>query len=148
MFLTPGLFILFDKVIYPRFQVKTNQREQDSIDDEGTVIIAGIGRFGQVVNRFLISNNIKTVVLDYQVSQVDTIRRINTKAYYGDATRPDLLKTAGIEEASLFVVAIDNREDSVELVKYLHHSYPKLKIVARAFDRGHGHLLKGRGRCG
>ena len=76
---------------------------------------SGIGRFGQVVNRFLISNNIKTVVLDYQVSQVDTIRRINTKAYYGDATRPDLLKTAGIEQASLFVVAIDNRESSVEL---------------------------------
>jgi monovalent cation:proton antiporter-2 (CPA2) family protein len=142
MFLTPGLFILFDKVIYPRFQVKTNQREQDNIDDDGTVIIAGIGRFGQVVNRFLISNNIKTVVLDYQASQVDTIRRINTKAYYGDATRPDLLKTAGIEDASLFVVAIDNRESSVELVKYLHHSYPRLKIVARAFDRGHGHLLK------
>jgi CPA2 family monovalent cation:H+ antiporter-2 len=142
MFLTPGLFILFEKVIFPRFQKKTNQRAQDNIDEVGCVVIAGIGRFGQVVNRLLISNGIKTVVLDHQASQVDSIRKINTKAYYGDATRPALLTTAGIAQASLFVVAIDNRESSVALVKYLHHTYPKLNIVARAFDRGHGHLLK------
>ncbi|WP_137226917.1 monovalent cation:proton antiporter-2 (CPA2) family protein [Shewanella sp. MEBiC00475] len=145
MFLTPGLFILFDKVISPRFQNKTNQRTQDDIEEVGSVIIAGIGRFGQIVNRLLISNGIKTVVLDHQASQIDSIRRINTKAYYGDATRPDLLKMAGVAEASLFVVAIDNRESSVELVKYLTHTYPKLKIAARAFDRGHGHLLRAAG---
>ncbi|MDN3695956.1 monovalent cation:proton antiporter-2 (CPA2) family protein [Vibrio cortegadensis] len=142
MFLTPGLFILFDKAILPRFQQKSNQREADSIEEKGTVIIAGIGRFGQIINRMLVSNGVKTVVLDHQADQVDLMRQIKTKAYFGDATRPDLLHTAGIEEAAMIVVAIDNQESNLELVKYVKHTYPKVKILARAFDRGHGYLLR------
>jgi monovalent cation:proton antiporter-2 (CPA2) family protein len=142
MFLTPGLFILFDKVILPRFEQASNEREADNIDEKGTVIIAGIGRFGQIVNRLLVSNGIKTVVLDHQADQVDLLRKINTKAYFGDATRPDLLHTAGIEEAAMLVVAIDNPENSVELVKYVKHTYPHVKILARAFDRGHRYRLR------
>ncbi|AVH32708.1 monovalent cation:proton antiporter-2 (CPA2) family protein [Vibrio fluvialis] len=142
MFLTPGLFILFDKVILPRFEQVTNERENDTIDEKGTVIIAGIGRFGQIVNRLLVANGVQTVVLDHQAVQVDNLRRIRTKAYFGDATRPDLLHTAGIEEASLLVVAIDNQESSVELVKYVKHTYPHVKVLARAFDRGHGYRLR------
>ncbi|ELI5717284.1 cation:proton antiporter [Vibrio fluvialis] len=142
MFLTPGLFILFDKVILPRFEQVTNERESDTIDEKGTVIIAGIGRFGQIVNRLLVANGVQTVVLDHQAVQVDNLRRIRTKAYFGDATRPDLLHTAGIEEASLLVVAIDNQESSVELVKYVKHTYPHVKVLARAFDRGHGYRLR------
>ncbi|MCG7586248.1 monovalent cation:proton antiporter-2 (CPA2) family protein, partial [Photobacterium sp. OFAV2-7] len=142
MFLTPGLFILFDKVILPRFEKTSNDRETDVIDDQGTVIIAGIGRFGQIVNRLLISNGVKTVVLDHQANQVDVVRQIGTKAYFGDATRPDLLHTAGIEHAAALVVAIDDREHSVELVKYVKHTYPRVKIITRAFDRGHGYLLR------
>jgi CPA2 family monovalent cation:H+ antiporter-2 len=106
------------------------------------VIIAGIGRVGQIINRMLVTNGIKTVVLDYQAGQIDMLRRIGTKAFYGDATKPDLLHTAGIEHAAAMVVAIDNQESSVELVKYVKHSYPKVKIIARAFDRGHGYLLR------
>ncbi|OEE76991.1 monovalent cation:proton antiporter-2 (CPA2) family protein [Vibrio genomosp. F6] len=142
MFLTPGLFILFDKAILPRFQQQSNQREADSIEEKGTVIIAGIGRFGQIINRMLVSNGVKTVVLDHQADQVDLMRQIKTKAYFGDATRPDLLHTAGIEEAAMIVVAIDNQESNLELVKYVKHTYPKVKILARAFDRGHGYLLR------
>jgi CPA2 family monovalent cation:H+ antiporter-2 len=142
MFLTPGLFILFDKLILPRFEQQSNEREPDTIDEQGTVIIAGIGRVGQIINRMLVTNGIKTVVLDYQAGQIDMLRRIGTKAFYGDATKPDLLHTAGIEHAAAMVVAIDNQESSVELVKYVKHSYPKVKIIARAFDRGHGYLLR------
>jgi len=142
MFLTPGLFILFDKVILPRFEKTSNDRETDEIDDQGTVIIAGIGRFGQIVNRLLVSNGVKTVVLDHQANQVDVVRQIGTKAYFGDATRPDLLHTAGIEHAAALVVAIDHHEHSVELVKYVKHTYPKVKVITRAFDRGHGYLLR------
>ena len=142
MFLTPGLFILFDKVILPRFEKTSNDRETDEIDEQGTVIIAGIGRFGQIVNRLLVSNGVKTVVLDHQANQVDVVRQIGTKAYFGDATRPDLLHTAGIEHAAALVVAIDHHEHSVELVKYVKHTYPKIKIITRAFDRGHGYQLK------
>ncbi len=142
MFLTPGLFILFDKVILPRYEQTSNQRESDHIEERGTVIIAGIGRFGQIVNRLLVSNGVPTVVLDHQANQVDVVRQIGTKAYFGDATRPDMLHTAGIEHAKAIVVAIDNVEQSVELVKYVKHSYPKVTVIARAFDRGHGYLLR------
>ncbi|HDY7476121.1 TPA: monovalent cation:proton antiporter-2 (CPA2) family protein [Vibrio vulnificus] len=142
MFLTPGLFILFDRVILPKFATKFNERADDDIDEKGTVIIAGIGRFGQIVNRLLLSNGIKTVALDYQVNQVDVMRQIGTQAYFGDVTRPDILHTAGIEEAAAIVVAIDNRDASVELVKQVKHAYPSVKIIARAFDRGHGYRLR------
>ncbi|MCC4833379.1 monovalent cation:proton antiporter-2 (CPA2) family protein [Shewanella sp. 10N.7] len=142
MFLTPGLFIFYEKVILPKYQQTSNDREQDQVDEQGTVIIAGIGRFGQIVNRLLLSNGVKTVVLDHQATQVDNLRKVNTKAFYGDATRPDLLETAGVTTASAFVVAIDNPQASVELVKHLKHKYPKLKVISRAFDRGHGHLLR------
>ncbi|MGR5161676.1 monovalent cation:proton antiporter-2 (CPA2) family protein [Vibrio owensii] len=142
MFLTPGLFILFDKVILPRFESESNERESDTIEEQGTVIIAGIGRFGQIVNRLLVSNGVETVVLDHQASQIDNMRQIGTRAYFGDATRPDMLHTAGIEHSSALVVAIDNQESSVELVKYVKHTYPSVTVIARAFDRGHGYLLR------
>ncbi|EJN6710096.1 cation:proton antiporter [Vibrio vulnificus] len=142
MFLTPGLFILFDRVILPKFATKFNERTDDDIDEKGTVIIAGIGRFGQIVNRLLLSNGIKTVALDYQANQVDVMRQIGTQAYFGDVTRPDILHTVGIEEAAAIVVAIDNRDASVELVKQVKHAYPSVKVIARAFDRGHGYRLR------
>lgn len=142
MFLTPGLFILFEKVIRPRYEKQSNEREQDTIEESGSVIIAGMGRVGQVINRLLVANGVKTVVLDYDTVQVDMMRTIGTKAYYGDATRPDLLHTAGIDHAAALVVAIDNEESCVELVKHIRHSYPNIKIISRAFDRGHVYRLR------
>lgn len=142
MLLTPLLFIFFEKVILPRFEQTSNEREADHIDEQGTVIIAGIGRFGQIVNRLLVANGIKTVVLDHQAAQVDNLRKINTKAYFGDATRPELLHTAGIEHAAMLIIAIDNRDNAIQLVKYVKHKYPHLKVLVRAFDRGHGYLLR------
>ncbi|MCM2680295.1 monovalent cation:proton antiporter-2 (CPA2) family protein [Echinimonas agarilytica] len=142
MFLTPGLFILYDRLILPRYQQQSNAAEQDVPDSQGQVIIAGVGRFGQIVNRLLVANDIPTVVLDAQAGQVDLLRNINIKSYFGDATRPELLETVGIDEASLFVVAIDNKIQAVELVTYLKHAHPHLKILARAFDRGHSYELE------
>ncbi|QLE86263.1 potassium transporter [Shewanella sp. Scap07] len=142
MFLTPALFIFFDKVILPKFEQTENQREADEITHQGSVIIAGVGRFGQMVNRFLRANKIETVVLDSQVSQVDNLKKINVQSYYGDATQPDLLHTAGISKAAMLVIAIDNKEAAIELTKYVKHTYPKVKIFARAFDRGHHFELK------
>lgn len=142
MFLTPGLFILFEKVIRPRFEQKSNEREEDTIEEVGSVIICGIGRMGQIINRLLVANGVQTVVLDFETTQVDLMRQIGTKAYYGDATRPELLHTAGIEEAAAVVVAIDNDEHAVNLVKYIRHTYPDKKIIARAIDRGHYYRLR------
>lgn len=142
MFLTPGLFIAFEKLIQPRYREAKSERKADDIDEQGPVIIAGVGRFGQVVNRLLTANGVKTVVLDHDISQIDILRSINMKSYFGDATRPDLLHTAGIEEASLLVVAMDNSDSATELVKYVKQTYPKVKILARAFDRGHAYMLR------
>lgn len=142
MFLTPALFIVFDKVILPRFEEEENQQAADHIEETGNVIIAGSGRFGQIVNRLLVSNDIPTTVLDYQVAQIELMRKINVKSYFGDATQPDLLHTAGIEEAKLLIVAMDQKERAKDLVHYVKTTYPHVKIMARAFDRGHGYALE------
>ncbi|KZY62013.1 MULTISPECIES: monovalent cation:proton antiporter-2 (CPA2) family protein [unclassified Oleiphilus] len=143
MFLTPLLFIAFDKIILPRFELNTNaSQEEDAIEDSAPVVIAGIGRFGQVINRLLTSNGIPTVVLDRSVDQINLVRNIGIKSYYGDATRHDLLHTAGIEQASLFVVAIDESELAIELVNHVSHTYPHIKILARAYDRRDGYALR------
>ena len=142
MFLTPGLFILFDKAIMPRYQGNKTQREQDTIDEQGSVVIAGIGRFGQIINRLLVANDVKTVVLDIRSEQIDLIRRVGTKAYFGDASKPDILHTAGAHDASLLVIAIDDKDTAAEMVKYAKHAYPNVKVLARAFDRGHGYRLR------
>ena len=142
MFLTPILFIIFEKVILPKFVVETNEGEADDIDETGSVIIAGVGRFGQVVNRLLVANAIPTVVLDHESGQIENLRAIGTKSYFGDATRLDLLHTAGIEEARLMVIAIDDQDRAVNLVKQLRQAYPNLPILARAYDRGHHYALR------
>ncbi len=142
MFLTPGLFILFERVIMPRYMHGSSNRKHDTVDDKGSVIIAGIGRFGQIVNRLLVANDFKTVILDIRSEQVDLMRQIGTQAYFGDASKPGMLDTAGIEQASLMVIAIDDRETAVEMVKYVKLAHPELKLLVRAFDRGHGYRLR------
>lgn len=143
MFLTPLLFIAFDRVVVPRYaRDREPEREPDPIADRGKVIIAGIGRFGQIVNRLLTANGIETVVLDRQVAQIENMRSIGMKSWFGDATRPDLLQTAGIEEAALFVVAIDEPDQAVGIVEHLKHRHPHVRVLARAFDRGHEFRLR------
>ncbi|MCP4874111.1 MAG: potassium transporter [Gammaproteobacteria bacterium] len=142
MFLTPALFIFFDQVLVPRFETSDAQREEDVIDGKGSVLIAGIGRFGQIVNRLLVANGIETIVLDHDARQVDNLRQLDVKSYFGDATRPDLLETAGLKEVDLFVIAIDDRERAVELAQHIRQRCPRLAILARAFDQIHYYQLK------
>jgi voltage-gated potassium channel Kch len=141
MLLTPALFIAYDKIILPRLRGGDGQ-PADEIDEQGTVIIAGIGRFGQIVNRLLVASDVRTVVLDHEAAIIDTLRRFGTKTYYGDASRPDLLHAAGIENARIFVVAIDDRERAVQMVEHVRRHHPHVKILARAFDINHLYLLK------
>ena len=84
----------------------------------------------------------KTVVLDHEADIIDLLRKVDIKTYYGDASRPDLLHAAGMDEASAFVVAIDDRERAVQMVEHVHRHYPQVKIFARAFDQNHMYLLK------
>ena len=136
MLLTPGLFILFEKVIQPRF-VATQEREADEIDEEGDVIIAGHGRFGGIVNRMLRAAGYSTTVLDYSAGHLEMLRSFGFKVFFGDATRPDLLHAAGIEKAKLLIVAIDGKEQINAVVHYVRENHPHVPIIARAVDRQH-----------
>lgn len=140
MLLTPMLFILCERVILPRFDRK-DAREADEIESKGQVIIAGIGRFGGVVNRMLLSAGYDTTVLDYSSSQLEALRTFGVRVFYGDATRPDLLEAARIAEAKMLVIAIDQREATTELVRYVTATYPDVYIIARAMDRHHVYEL-------
>lgn len=142
MFFTPVLFIFFEKIVEPRFEKRQAQRDEDVIDEKGTVLIAGMGRFGQIVNRLLVANGIHTVVLDYDAKLVENLRNLNIKGYFGDATRPQLLETAGIDEVDLFVIAIDDRERAVGLVEHLKRRHPQVALLVRAFDQIHYYQLK------
>jgi len=141
MMLTPAFFIIYEKLILPR-RGGGDEKQADAIDEKGTVVIAGIGRYGQIVNRLLVASDVSTVVLDHEAAMIETLRKIGIKSYFGDATRPDLLHAAGIESAKLFVIAIDDRERAVQLVEHVRRHYPQVKILARAFDVNHLYLLK------
>lgn len=147
MFLTPLLFIAYDRLILPRYRDARNeeQRAADTIEEQAPVIVAGVGRFGQIVCRLLRANNIPIVALDLALDQIENLRRINIKSYFGDASRMDLLETAGIANARLLVVAIDDRERAVALVHHVKQHFPGVWILARAFDRGHGYDLRAAG---
>lgn len=136
MLLTPILFILFERVILPQM-TKSQARKDDVIDAEGVAIIVGIGRFGQVVNRILRANGYETVVLDLSAEIINIMTKIGVKAFFGDGARPDLLATAGLAEARLLVIAIDDRDHTLAIVKYVKRVRPDLHIVARAYDRIH-----------
>lgn len=140
MMLTPLLFILYEKVILPRVSGGEEQ-EADEIDETGQIIIAGHGRFGGVVNRMMRAAGYQTTVLDYSSVQLERLRAFGVKVFFGDATRADLLHAAGVHEARLLVVAIDQRDAATELVRHVKHEHPHLPIVARAVDRHHVYEL-------
>jgi monovalent cation:proton antiporter-2 (CPA2) family protein len=146
MVLTPLLMIVNDKFVQPRFNAPTEEREADEIDDsENPVIIAGFGRFGQIVGRLLLANGCPITVLDHSPAQIDLLRRFDWKVFYGDVSRLDLLHAAGAERAKLLVVAIDDREKILEVVELARKHFPHLKILARATDRRHAYELIRRG---
>ncbi|MEM1431181.1 MAG: cation:proton antiporter [Pseudomonadota bacterium] len=136
MLLTPLLFIVYDRVIAPRFASSQTQ-DPDEIEEQGHIIIAGHGRFGGIVNRMLRAVGHETVVLDHSSAQLEMIRAFGYKVYFGDATRPDLLAAAGIAQAKLLAICIDEKDPATELVRYVSEAYPHVHIIARARDRNH-----------
>lgn len=136
MLLTPLLFIVHDRLIAPRFS-KVQAREQDHIEEDNDIIIAGRGRMGGIIDRMLSAAGYKATVVDYSSKQLDVLRSFGIKAYFGDATRPDLLTAAGIERAKLLIVAIDGRAQITQLVRYVVQTYPGVHVMARALDRDH-----------
>ena len=139
MLVTPLLFIIYDQ-LSKRLQANETQ-EADEVDAQGTVIIAGIGRFGQIVNRLVQSAGFSTVVIDNDLAAVQMMRKFGFRAFFGDPTRPDLLNAAGLVDARILIVAIDDRVASIKLVAYARKTHPDLHIIARASDRVHVYEL-------
>ncbi|SEO86767.1 Kef-type potassium/proton antiporter, CPA2 family [Salinihabitans flavidus] len=136
MLITPLLFILHD-VLAKRLTPSVTTRDADTIDDEGPVIIAGIGRFGQIVNRLVRGAGFNTVVLDNNMDTIDLMRQFGVKGFFGDPTRPEMLQAAGIDEARVIVVTLDDPEATLRLVAHARRMRPDIHIVARARDRTH-----------
>jgi monovalent cation:proton antiporter-2 (CPA2) family protein len=134
MLTTPLLMMLYERVLAPTF-ARVEERAPDAIDEQNPVIIAGFGRFGQVVARVLGGMKINSTVVDHDPNQIDLVRRFGSKAYYGDATRLDLLVAAGARKAKLLVVAVDNAESAMQIVKLSRRHFHHLKLIVRARSR-------------
>jgi len=139
--LTPILIAAYGKYIQPMFMSQLPERNYDEIDENNPVIIAGFGRFGQIVGRFMVSQGVQVTVLEKSPEQVELLRKFGSKAYFGDATRLDLLRSAGAEEARMLVVAVDDADSAVEIVKLSKQNFPRLKVFARARNRRHAYEL-------
>ncbi|HEX5093228.1 MAG TPA: monovalent cation:proton antiporter-2 (CPA2) family protein [Burkholderiales bacterium] len=134
MLSTPLLMILYERVLAPRL-TRVPPRPADVIEEHHPVIVAGFGRFGQVVTRVLRTMRIQATVIDHDPTQIEQVRRFGWKAYYGDATRLDLLQAAGAGQARLLVIAIDDPEAALATVKLARQHFPSLKLIARARSR-------------
>ncbi len=134
MLLTPFQFIIYEW-LQKRMSETSDATPHDEIDEQSEIIIAGVGRFGQVVNRLVRHSGFETTVLDHDLEVIQLMRRFGLKGFFGDPTRPDLLHAAGLDHAKILVVAMDDPKSVLELVKYARKSRPDLRIIARASDR-------------
>ena len=136
MISTPFLLLINERLIDPFFGIKEkNTNTYDEINENNDVIIAGFGNFGSTIARLLKSNRIPATILDMDSDRVDSLRKMGFKVYYGDATRLELLKAAGCENAKLFIAAIDNPTANLIVIELLQKHFPHLKILARARNR-------------
>ena len=134
MLTTPFLIMAYQRFL-TRSSERRAEREPDAIRETNPVIVAGFGRFGQIVVRVLRGLDIGATVIDHDPAQIDTVRRFGFKAYYGDATRMDLLESAGAGRARVLMVAIDDPKAALAMVKRARQRFPSLQIVARARSR-------------
>jgi len=134
MLSTPLLMMAYEKWLAPRLG-RAEERAPDTIDEQNPVIVAGFGRFGQVVTRVLNGLKIGATVIDRDPNQVELVRRFGSKAYYGDASNLQLLAQAGAAQARLLVIALDDYERSQQMVKRVRRRFPNLKMIVRAHSR-------------
>lgn len=143
---TPLLVLAWERLT--RQSARQEEPENDEFDKEPDVILAGFGRFGQIVSRVLTTQGFTVSVLDSSIEQITLVRRFGRRVYYGDASRLDLLAAAGAGSAKLLVVAIDDTERAREIVEAAREAFPHLTILARAFDRRHAYDLLNAGAHG
>jgi glutathione-regulated potassium-efflux system protein KefB len=141
MALTPVLYVLHERLVRPRLTRREPREFDVPTDDAAPVIIAGFGRVGQVVGRVLRARRIPFTALDSSPEHIDFIRRFGNKVFYGDAGRLDLLRAAGAARAKLFVLAVDQPEESLKIAAQVIEHFPNLTIFARARNRQHAYSL-------
>lgn len=135
MAITPLVLVLYQRFGNPA--PAGEAREADTFDEHHPILVVGVGRFGQIVNSMLQMSGHSTTVIDLDPATVAGLNRHGTKTHFGDASRPELLLTAGIENARLLVIAIDNREQALSIARFAREVNPNIDIVARAYDRLH-----------
>ncbi len=146
MLISPLLLVLIDKFLLPRWASQSMRTMAEiSEPQEAPVVIAGFGRYGQIVGRTLLAQGLKPTVLDHDAEMVETIGEFGYRVFYGDATRLDLLRTAGCAQAKVLVVAVDDALQSLKIVDIAREHFPQLEIVARARDVVHWYALRDRG---
>jgi CPA2 family monovalent cation:H+ antiporter-2 len=137
MTITPLLLLINERIIDPRFGVKekSSRRTDDEIDEKHPVIIAGFGHFGSTIGRFLRANGVEATILDHDSDRVALLRKMGFKVYYGDATRLDLLRSAGADDARILIASIDPPDTNQELIRIARKNFPHLQVMARAKNR-------------
>jgi monovalent cation:H+ antiporter-2, CPA2 family len=136
MTVTPMLLLINEKWIQPIFMKnKKQEKEADVVDEHNKVIIAGFSHFGSTIGRLLRANGVHATILDHDPDRVDLLRKMGFKVFYGDVTRIDLLESAGVEEARIFISAIDDINTNMLLLDTLRKHFPHLKIMVRARNR-------------
>ena len=142
MILTPVLYWIIRQGIVPHLRPVTVPAYDEILDQQPTMIIAGFGRFGQTIARVAHLQHQKFTAIDSNLEKVDFVRNYGGHLYYGDATHPDILRAAGIQQAKVFILAIDDIEDSMNVARHIRLNYPALQLLVRARDRHHVHLLR------
>ena len=141
MILTPLMLFAADRWWIPFLAGGKVELEELKVPQSEPVIIAGFGRYGQIVGRMLFANGVQPTVLDHDAEQIEAMRRFGWRVYYGDATRLDLMRTAGADKARVIVVAIDDIEQSLDCVRMIRDNFPNATVVARARNVQHYYQL-------
>ena len=141
MLIAPLLLMVYEQIQKRSSSALPEFDKPEQISTAKHVIIAGYGRFGQIMGRLLHAQGYEITVLDHSPSQIELLRRFGNTVFYGDAARQELLEAAGAHTAQMLVVAIDDPDKTIEIIKLAHKNYPQLKIVARAIDRRHAYQL-------
>ncbi len=146
MLISPLLLVAIDKWLLPRYSVKGSPRMEEIAEPQSaSVVICGFGRYGQIVGRALVPQGVSVTVLDHDPDTIESLRQIGFRVFYGDATRLDLLRIAGVANARAVVVAVDDIDQSLEIVDLMREHFPSVPVVARARNVGHLFQLRDRG---
>ncbi len=140
MLSTPLLMVAYERLLAPRYTRRAS-RPYDAIDERNAVIVAGAGRFGQIVARMLLGRGMTVTLIDHDPNQIELMRRFAFRCFYGDASRPDVLAQAGAADARLLVLAMDDPETVRRTVEHCRATYPRLALLARARGRVDAYAL-------